>query len=155
RFVSHGTMRVSYEQRLDFAIIARAQGNDESLGLELWRVGLIADARPDFVSYLTSNRNCTILLSHPARPDAKVRERIRSLKVDKETAIALGRFFRNRSMNDVQSWSSEIAREGTLTFDCWGFPDADRSDIRSVKVQSFINEHGVVERYCHLTQPDG
>jgi len=154
RFVSQGTLRASYEQRLDFAVIAQIQKDDELLGLELWRVGLIADARPDFIAYLTSNRNCAILLSRPTRPDATARDRIRSLKVDKETANALGRFFRNCSMNDVLSWSRELAREGALTFDRWIFLATDRSDIRSVKVQPFINVHGVVERYCRLTQPN-
>src|SRR5216683_605741 len=154
RFVSQGTLRASYEQRLDFAVIAQIQKDDELLGLELWRVGLIADARPDFIAYLTSNRNCAILLSRPTRPDATARDRIRSLKVDKETANALGRFFRNCSMNDVLSWSRELAREGALTFDRWIFLATDRSDIRSVKVQPFINAHGVVERYCRLTQPN-
>lgn len=155
RFVSHRSARASYEQRLDFAIIAQTLGDDEPLGLELWRVGLIADARPDFVAHLTSNRNSANLLARPLRPDATVRERIQSLKVDKETANALSRFFRSRSMNDVSSWSCELAREGTLTFDRWVFPSTDRSDIRSVKIQPFINGHGVVERYCRLLQPDG
>ncbi len=155
RFVSQRTMRASYEQRLDFAIAAQMQADDELLGLELWRVGLIADARPDFVSYLMRNRHCTICLSRPVRLDATTRERIQSLKVDKETTNALGRFFRNRSMNDVPSWSRELAREGSLTFDHWIFPDTDRSDIRSVKVQPFINEQRAVERYCRLIQPDG
>src|SRR5579884_2898698 len=155
RFVSHGTVRASYEQRLDYAIAARMLGDDDPLGLELWRVGLIADARPDFVAHLTSNRECANLLSRPLRPHATVRERIQSLKVDKETANALGRFFRHRSMNDVSSWSRELAGEGTLTFDRWIFPGTDRSDMRSVKIQPFINGQGVVERYCRLVQPDG
>jgi DNA phosphorothioation-dependent restriction protein DptH len=155
RFVSYGTVRASYEQRLDFAIAAQILEDDEPLGLQLWRVGLIADARPDFVAHLTSNRECANLLSRPLRPHATVRERIQSLKVDKETANALGRFFRNRSMNDVSSWSRELAGEGTLTFDRWIFPGTDRSDMRSVKIQPFINGRGVVERYCRLVQPDG
>src|SRR5258708_35816634 len=154
RFVSQGTLKASYQQRLDFAVNAQIQEDDELLGLELWRVGLIADARPDFIAYLTSNRICTILLSHPTRPRAVARESIQSLKVEKGPANALGRFFRNRSMNDISSGSRELARDGTLTFDRWIFMATDHSDIRSVKVQPFINAHGIVERYCRLTQPD-
>jgi DNA phosphorothioation-dependent restriction protein DptH len=153
-FVGQGTLKASYEQRLDFAVTAQIQGNDELLGLELWRVGLIADARPDFFAYLTSNRNCTILLSRPMRLDATAHERIQSLKVNKETANALGKFFRNRSMNDISSWSYELAREGTLTFDRWIFPATDRSDIKRVDIQPFINARGVVEKFCRLLQPD-
>ena len=153
-FVAYGTLRASYEQRLDFAVAAQMLEEDEFLGLELWRVGLIADARPDFITYLTSNRNSAILLSRPTRPDATARERVQSLKVDKGTANELGRFFRNRSMNNVSSWSRELAIEGTLTFDRWVFSSTDRSDVRSVTVQSFINARGVVEKFCHLIQPD-
>ncbi len=155
RFVSHGTLKASYEQLLDFAVTAWAQREaSDNLGLELWRVGLIADARSDFAVYLTSNRNCTLGLSHPMRPDATARERIQSLKVDKDTANALGRFFRGRQMNEVPIWSLDLAKEETLTFDCWKFPKTDHSDIRSVKVTPFINARGIVERFCRLTQPD-
>ncbi len=146
RFVSQGTLKASYQQRLDFAVNAQIQEDDELLGLELWRVGLIADARPDFIAYLTSNRICTILLSHPTRPGAAARERIQSLKVDKGTANALGRFFRNRSMNDISSWSRKLARDGTLTFDRWIFIATDHSDIRSVKVQPFILSSDTTQR---------
>ncbi|MEO6892016.1 MAG: DUF87 domain-containing protein [Ktedonobacteraceae bacterium] len=155
RSVARGPVKASYEQRLDFAVTAQTMGkNTRKLGLELWRVGLIADARPDFSTCLTSNGACTLLLSHPTRPGATPRERIQSLKVDKATATALGRFFRGRSMNDVRSWSRELDTAGALTFDRWIFPDTDRSDIRSVTVQPFINTHGIVERFCKLTQPD-
>jgi hypothetical protein len=155
RFVSHGTLKASYEQCLDFAVTASAQREaSDNLGLELWRVGLIADARSDFAVHLTSNRNCTLALSHPMRPDATARERIQSLKVDKDTANALGRFFRGRPMNEVPTWSRDLAEEETLTFDCWKFPKTDHSDIRSVKVTPFINAKGIVERFCRLTQPD-
>ncbi len=97
RIVSRGTLLASYDQRLDFAIAALelAQAKELSrLGLELWRVGLIADASPDFVANLESNRRCTLDLAHPSRISAMARERIQSLKVDKETATALGLFFR-------------------------------------------------------------
>jgi DNA phosphorothioation-dependent restriction protein DptH len=154
RFVSRGTLQASYEQRLDFAVTALNAENDDLLGLELWRVGLIADARPDFTNFLISNRSCTLVLSHPTRPDATSRERIQSLKVDKITASELSRFFKGRAMNDVQTWSRALAEQGSLTFDCWIFPEKDHSDIRSVKMRSFISAKGDVERFCRLIQPD-
>ncbi len=155
RFVSRGILQASYEQRLDFAVAALTwQESSHSLGLELWRVGLIADARINFTELLTGNRQCALALSRPTRPDATARERIQSLKVDRDTASDLGRFFRGQSMNDVQTWSRALAAEGTLTFDRWKFPKADHSDIRSVKIRPFINARGIVERYCRLTQPD-
>jgi len=157
RIVSRGTLLASYDQRLDFAIAALelAQAKELSrLGLELWRVGLIADASPDFVANLESNRRCTLDLAHPSRISAMARERIQSLKVDKETATALGLFFRGRSMNDVPAWSRDLTHQEALTFDRWKFPHLDRSDIRSVMVQPFVNARGVVEKYCKLDQLD-
>ncbi len=157
RAVSRGTLRASYEQRLDFAItaleLARA-GELAKLGLELWRVGLTVDANPHFADRLEANRRCTIDLSRPARINAMTRERIQSLQVDRATATALERFFQGRSMNDVPAWSRDLALQETLTFDCWKFPQLDQSNIRSVKILSFVNARGEVERYCKLAQPD-
>ncbi len=157
RAVSRGTLQASYEQRLDFTITVlelTQAGELAKLGLELWRVGLIVDASPNFADNLEANRHCTIDLSRPTRINAMTRERIQSLKVDRETATALERFFQGRSMNDVPTWSRDLARQGALTFDCWKFPQLDRSNIRSVKVQPFVNARGIVERYCKLAQPD-
>ena len=157
RVVSRGMLLASYEQRLDFAMAAlelAQTGELTKLGLDLWRVGLIADASPNFVANLESNRRCTLDLARPSRISAMARERIQSLKVDKDTAIALGQFFRGRAMNDVPAWSRDLAKQETLTFDKWHFPHLDRSNIRSVRVQPFVNARGVVERYCKLAQPD-
>ncbi|HEU0002039.1 MAG TPA: ATP-binding protein [Ktedonobacteraceae bacterium] len=155
--VTRGRLQASYDQRLDFALAAQElaqHGELAKLGLELWRVGLIADASPDFVENLKSNQVSTTELAHPSRISAMARERIQSLKVDKATAKALGLFFRGRSMNNVLAWSRELASE-QLTFDRWVFPDRDRSNIRSVTVQPFVNSNGVVEKFCKLEQPDG
>src|SRR6266571_1033678 len=155
--VRRGTLKASYDQRLDFALAAQElaqHGELAKLGLELWRVGLIADACPDFVENLKSNQASTTELAHPSRISAMARERIQSLKVDKATAKALGLFFRGRAMNNVLAWSHELASE-ELTFDRWIFPERDRSNIRSVIVQPFVNPSGVVERFCKLEQPDG
>lgn len=155
--VKRGRLQASYDQRLDFALVAQElaqQGEIAKLGLELWRVGLIADASPDFVVNLKSNQVSTTELAHPARISAMARERIQGLKVDKTTAKALGLFFRGRAMNNVPVWSRELASE-QLTFDRWVFPEQDRSNIRAVAVQPFVNPNGVVERFCKLEQPDG
>ncbi len=94
-------------------------------------------------------------LSRPNKLGATTRERIQSIKVDTTTATALGQFFHRRSMNDVRTWSRELAREQMLTFDHWVFPKTEPSDMRSVSITPFVNAKGEVERYCHLSQPDG
>ena len=80
-----GLSGVSNEQRLDFALtlLRRMQsGETKQIGLELWRVGLIADGSDTFVSRLDSNRDCMMSLSRPNKLGATTRERIQSIKVD-------------------------------------------------------------------------
>ncbi len=153
-----GLSGVSDEQRLDFALtmLRRIQsGETTQLGLELWRVGLIADGSDTFVSRLDNNRDCVLNLSRPNKLGATTRERIQSIKVDTSTTTALAQFFHGRAMNDVRAWSRDLANEQLLTFDRWIFPKTDPSDMRSVSITPFVNARGEVERYCHLSQPDG
>ncbi len=148
---------ISAEHRLDFALAVyqhMQNGTTEELGLELWRIGLIADASATFLARLITNRDCTVSLSRPRKLAATARERIETLKVDEETATALGQFFRGRAMNDVQAWSRTLAEERMLTFDLWRFPKIEPSDLNTVTIAPFVNAQGKVERYCRLHQPD-
>ena len=120
-----GLSGVSEEQRLDFALSVfrhMQSGATTQIGLELWRLGLIVDDSDTFVSRLDNNRDCALSLSHPSKLGATMRERIQSIKVDAATATALGQFFHGRAMNDVRTWSRELAKEQILTFDRWVFP---------------------------------
>lgn len=156
REVARGALQASLEQRIDFAVTAldyKTQNMLDHLGLELWRVGLIADARPNFIEHMTSNHNSTLTLSRPTRLDATTRERIQSLKLSKETSTELERFFRSRSVNNVSSWSHDLI-DADLTLDRWVFLQDEKSDIRTVNIRSFIDKRGNVERYCLLSQPD-
>ncbi len=152
-----GLSGVSEEQRLDFvlAMLRRMQsGETTSPGVELWRVGLIADASDAFVYKLDSNRDCALHLSRPKKLGATMRERIQSLKVDAATTTSLHPFFQGRAMNDIRVWS-RVLEEHALTFDKWIFPETEQSDLRAISVTPFVNARGVVERYCHLIQQDG
>ncbi len=153
-----GLPGVSDEQRLDFvlSLFRRMQsGETTQIGLELWRVGLIADSSDTFILRLDNNRDCVLSLSRPNKLGATTRERIQSIKVDATTATDLSQFFHGRAMNDVRTWSRELAKKQMLTFDRWVFPKTDPSDMRSVSIAPFVNARGEVERYCHLSQPDG
>lgn len=152
-----GLSGISEEQRLDFvlALLKNMQsGKMASPGVELWRVGLIADASDAFVSKLDSNRDCTLHLSRPQKLGATMRERIQSLKVDATTTILLHQFFQGRAMNEIRAWSRALEEHG-LTFDTWIFPEIEQSDLRAISITPFVNARGVVERYCHLIQQDG
>ena len=153
-----GMSGMSDERRLDFALalLHSMQRNETtSLGLELWRVGLIADADNGFVARLDRNRECTQALSRPNKLGATTRERIQSIKVDASSTTALENFFRKYAMNDVRSWSQALAAEPTLTFDRWIFPAVNPSDLQAVFVTPFRKATGDVENFCRLVAPDG
>lgn len=149
--------QVDDEQRLDFAaaVEARQAANDlDHAGLELWRVGLIADGGTDFFSRLDKNRECARKLTRPSKLQAMPAERIGDTGVDVTTAGKLREFFRVRPMNDIATWSRTLAQQDELTFDRWQFIQEERSDLREVVVKSFLDANGNVERWCKLKQPE-
>jgi hypothetical protein len=149
---------ISDDEQLEFALAAAEHertGQLDSLGLELWRVGLIADARPDFELHLPANRRSARRLARPQRLGASPRDRIASLKVASETARELEAFFARRPMHDVRRWSRELAEGEGPTFDRWTFPEAIRTNLETVRVKPFTDEHGAVLRTSKLLQPDG
>ena len=148
----------SDERYLDFALalLHQMQSNEmASPGLELWRVGLIADADDGFLARLDRNRECTQALSRPNKLGATTRERIQSIKVDASSTTALENFFRKYAMNDVRSWSQALAAEPTLTFNRWIFPAVNPSDLQAVIITPFRKATGDVENFCRLVAPDG
>jgi DNA phosphorothioation-dependent restriction protein DptH len=150
-------LRISKDQQIEFVCAVRdliSRNEIDKIGLELWRLGLIVDASPDFINSLERNRRSVLYLAHPTRYHAALRERIQELGVDVETARELVRFFQNRYMQDVSQWSKELI-QAQLTFDRWNFPLENPSDIREVRILPFINATGQVEPYCKLKQPNG
>ncbi len=151
-------LRASDSQKLAFcsALADRAESEDlDRAGLDLWRVGLIADGGSAFVANLGRNRNSAIKLALPLKIYAGVTERVSSTRVDRSTAARLVSFFRSRSMNEIFSWSEALAAGDGPTFDQWSFPKEEPSDITGVTLAPFIDREGLVQRYSKLAQPDG
>lgn len=145
--------RADDAQRLDFAaaVESRQEAHDlDHAGLELWRVGLIADGGADFTTRLDKNRDCARKLTRPAKLQAMPAERIAETGVDATTTTALIEFFRPRSMNDIAIWSHDLSLRPELTFDRWRFIEEEQSDLREVTVRSFVNAKGEVEKWSHL-----
>jgi DNA phosphorothioation-dependent restriction protein DptH len=148
---------LSHERRLDFVAAAFTHvlnGTPERIGLELWRVGLISDARPDFAPYLERNRRLTTLLARPKKFDATLVERVQELKVNSATARELLHFLQGKVLSDVHSWSRQLIEVG-LTLDRWEFIQYEESDLREFEIVPFTNDKVEVERFCHLAQPAG
>lgn len=152
-----GAASVSANDQLGFAFSAASldgQGRLAELGLALWQVGLIVDARPDFDRYLTANLNAVRALARPQRLGATYRDRIATLKVNEDTALKLERFFPHRPLHDVRAWSRALI-DAQLTFDRWVFPEIAETDIAAVTVKPFKDAHGLVLKTAKLSQPDG
>lgn len=149
---------VSNDDRLDLAL-ATAQlqnrGELDRLGLELWRVGLIADARPEFTAYLGVNRDLMSRLARPRRIGGSYRERIASLGVTDETARRLEAFFARRALHDVPRWSRALI-DADLTLDTWEMLDnPEASDLETLHVRPFTDASGTVINQTRLRQHDG
>lgn len=145
---------VSATEKLDFleAAIARDEaGQAERIGLELWRLGLLPDAGPDFLDRLEANGRHVLELSRPARLQAPLRERIQKLAVDGATANAQLAFLEGRPLHDARSWARDLSATA-WTLDRWVFPELDRSDLRLVTVKSFLDANGLVRRASKLQQ---
>lgn len=151
-------LNVSIDRELDYVgalhDLNRAGALDRA-GTALWRVGLIADARTNFVEFLPKNRECVIKLTRPPRIHATTSDRLHALGADATTGAALTVFFRNRALHDIVAWSRALAEGEGPTLDQWVFPLEQRSNIDSVTVRSFIGSDGAVESYCRLRQPEG
>ncbi|WP_129677779.1 ATP-binding protein [Candidatus Chloroploca sp. Khr17] len=132
-----------------------AQDRLAEAGTMLWHVGLIADRGADFRTRLDRNRHCVIKLAMPPKLQASLMERIATTKVDAVTTTQLAGFFRDRAMNDHAAWSQALADGHGPTFDQWTFPEEERSDLRQVTLQSFIDRQGKVTSHSKLKQPDG
>nr|BBH95966.1 hypothetical protein KTA_41650 [Thermogemmatispora argillosa] len=148
---------LSHERRLDFVAAAYEHvlnGTANKIGLELWRVGLISDARPNFTDFLDRNRRLTTLLARPKKFDATLVERVQELKVESRTARELLRFLQGKALSDVHDWSRALVEKG-LTLDRWEFIQYEESDLRDFEIEPFANAKGEVDRFCHLAQPDG
>ncbi|MCX6020701.1 MAG: hypothetical protein NTZ05_03040, partial [Chloroflexi bacterium] len=156
--VLRGAARMPYDAQLEFCLAAlerERKDTADELGLELWRVGLIADRRPDFDRYVKGNREKTAALARPDRLGASARDRIAALKAGEDTNRLLESFFAGRPMNDVHRWSRALAEGAGPTFDRWLFPEQEQSDLREVIIPSFRDKTGAVVKTTKLLQPDG
>lgn len=149
---------VSNDDRLDLALVTaqrQDRGELEQLGLELWRVGLITDARPDFTTYLGANLDMMRKLALPRRVGASYRERIASLGVTDKTARELEGFFARRALHDVRQWSRDLIEAG-LTLDTWeSLDDPIARDLETLHVRPFTDANGTVLKPTRLRQKDG
>jgi len=154
-----GTARTSQGARLDFILAAERHqhaGTLDTLGLELWRVGLIANAGPDFEQRLSLNKECAGLIARPARLSASYRDRIADLKVDSATAHMLEAFFARRSLQDIRAWSHALTEgDQKSAFNHWFFPKQVESDLTAVRIDPFTSNGKLLRgsKFIPLAEP--
>jgi DNA phosphorothioation-dependent restriction protein DptH len=142
---------ISSKQRLEFLIAVSQAG--ASLGLNLWRVGLIPDAaEDDFITRLVANKRAVTAISGRIRPLSSVSERLNSASVIDPT-------FRNLLHSHLvtlpqvfEEWLEMIASGAlpNLTFDLWKISDAPSIEIEKIEISPFRAKDGTAERACKL-----
>lgn len=142
---------VSSKQRLEFLISANAPG--ATLGLNLWRVGLIPDAgEKDFHIRLAANKRAASAISGRVRPLSSVSERLTSAAV---VEPVFRNFLHSHLVTLPQSfevWLESIAsgQLSDLTFDLWKISDAPSVEIEKIEIDPFRAKDGSAERACKL-----
>lgn len=133
--------RVSIERLIDYLASVKNEGSFESVGQNLWRIGLIPDLRTDvfdFARAVELNRICVERMVHPVKPQSGLSERITSLKLKPNTIqTALSKFLEGRRLTSDDSWLSDLLNHTNLTFDRWEFPDVIPSDLEGVEIEPF------------------
>lgn len=142
---------ISSKQRLEYLIAVSQTGG--SLGLNLWRVGLIPDSgEDDFITRLAANKRAVTAISGRLRPLSSVSERLNSASVIDPT-------FRNLLHSHLvtlpqvfEEWLEMIASGAlpNLTFDLWKISDAPSVEIEKIEISPFRAKDGTAERACKL-----
>ena len=152
------TKRVRLDQMVTFLAVVLASPSLETIGHEMWRVGLIPDHDPDhLVGHIISNQIAADALGFPSRPVAGVLDRLTNAGLrDGATKTQLQFYFEetNTPLSDVNSWCQDLGdhHSRVLTFDQWPLADQVESDIRTLIATPFRKPTGKVEPSCRLEQ---
>ena len=137
--------RPTQTELLELALAAqnRAEhGEANSIGLELWRVGLIPDAGADFERRLRNNRIAVSELARPARVSAGLDERVSKLKLESATAQAVANHLRGRNLQNARAWTQSFADAAGGSFDNWREIENEPVDCSSVTFAPLLDQHG-------------
>ncbi|MCX6378503.1 MAG: hypothetical protein NT023_03365, partial [Armatimonadetes bacterium] len=153
-----GGAAVSVEQVIEFLSTVLDNPTLETVGIELWRIGLIPDLTPgldEFVRRVDLNRLCVDKLARPSRPYSSVADRVTTLALKTGTIQAdLTEYLLGKRLQSDRTWLKDLAKGsnlGSLTFERWEFPEVEPSDLETIEVAPFyIND--VLRPNCGLVQ---
>lgn len=155
-----GTARPTAEARADYLAAVSEQPALETVGRELWRVGLIPDAGSDgLTDRLENNLRCVRHLVRPVRAHTSAAERLAGLGLRPGAVYdELLEFLSSQRLRDARTWLALLAapeRFGRLSFDRWVFEALGASDLERIEVAPLQDANGCVEGYTKLLQPRG
>jgi DNA phosphorothioation-dependent restriction protein DptH len=133
--------------------------SSDTLGANLWRVGLIPDLgeRPD--DRLERNRHAAHVISRPSRPSASIDERLSTAGLqDGPWRAPLRRFLEQRGarLANPRRWGREIAEDHPdLSFDRWLFTDRVVEEVEAIEVEPFIKNDGTLDKTSKLELAEG
>ena len=159
-FSAAAVIRPTSSDLFDFAVEASRRVNEgtvQHLGLEMWRVGLIADGGGDFVQRVPRNRRTVVKLSRPKRIAASLEDRVATVGLLPDSASQVRSALRAARLSDVRAWSRALSDGGGPTFDQWKTPEeAEPTNCTGVRVAPFLNEEGeLIKGAKGLRQPQG
>jgi len=144
-----GVLSATAEQRADYLAAVLEEPTLETVGREMWRVGLIPDQGADFADRLERNLQCVRELVRPARPQTIGSERLENCRLrDGQVKTELAAYLNNQPLEDSRRWLSGLALEPNLrrlTFEKWPFEEGVQSDLESIEVVPLLDKQGLVD----------
>jgi DNA phosphorothioation-dependent restriction protein DptH len=147
-----GSARVPVEEVIDYYSAVLDEPDLETVGRELWRIGLIPDLTQDLAEFcrrVELNRKCVDAMARPGRPYSSVAERVATLKLSPNTIQAkLTQYLLGRRLQSDREWLRGLLADecrGVLTFEQWQFPDVEPSDLESITLDPLYTEDTVAK----------
>jgi len=147
---------ISEEDRAVYcAAVAATGASPTAAASELYRVGLIPDSQVD-EERLADNVRASRELVRPVKSHAALTDRLDSFGLQPgPQREQLEDFFSQRQLSDWRTWMREIAHSETsaLQFSEWDLVTRSRSKLKDIKLVSWLDANGSVEKWSKLQQP--
>ncbi|MCL3862945.1 helicase HerA domain-containing protein [Actinotalea sp. K2] len=121
---------------------------EETLGHNLWRIGLVPDLGPEPSTRLASNAIATKAISRPTRPTSSLDERFNSGGLaDGPWRGSLRAFCQAQQLTNPHAWGRQIAEaRPDLSFHLWQLAEAIKDDLERLELEPFLLPDGRVAR---------
>lgn len=141
--------RPTDSELLDYAIEAaklEQAGRSDNMGIELWRVGLLPDAKGIDPRALKENRRLVNDIARPRRIGAPLADRLSKRGLSAESRRLLSASLRTERLDNAKEWTERLAQNG-VTFDKLVFTEKTvPSNLQKLAVAKFVDEQGELIR---------